>query len=201
MSLTILFCAGIIALGLWCGFGLYKDYKILAMLLKQFDDGTIIQKRVINNATDQKLHIGEKTSFVKRTNIEEREEYNIQALEKNKDDYYRVYADYVSHAQFIALFPLLGILGTVLGLAFSKGFGDVDQLVSGLYMALWTTIAGLVVSIFLKWIDANFTGKRVNQLEAKISMADEAIHMQTIIQELQAAGSAIINQAENDRQL
>lgn len=106
-------------------------------------------------------------------------------LEKNRDNYYLEYSNYVVCSQIIAIFPLLGILGTVFGLV--MGGIDADMLLEGLSTALYTTLAGLVASIILKFIDAVFVGKKINLIDAKFEKADAIINRQIIRSEIWSA--------------
>ncbi|MBI4957242.1 MAG: MotA/TolQ/ExbB proton channel family protein [Myxococcales bacterium] len=58
-----------------------------------------------------------------------------------------------SLAFWVDLLRQLGLLGTVLGLGLSLlvGQGDVRELLRPLGLAVWTTIVGLLFSIFLSW--------------------------------------------------
>lgn len=82
------------------------------------------------------------------------------------------YHDIIS--QLIPIFPLLGILGTVAGLmiiAPAGGNAEADAL-KGLYngmgTALGTTLYGLIVSIILKFIDAVFSSRIINDVDVMI---------------------------------
>lgn len=108
-------------------------------------------------------------------------------LEKNRDKYYLEYATYVVCSQIIAIFPLLGILGTVLGLV--MGGIDADMLLEGLSTALYTTLAGLVASILLKLFDAAVVGKKINLIDAKFEKADAIINRQIIRSEIRSASN------------
>ena len=100
--------------------------------------------------------------------------YDRRRLEENRDAFNRLYPYYAVASQLIGLFPLLGILGTVLGLI-SSDLADIDSLVAGLTEALRTTLWGLVCAIVLKAVDAVVPGKLVNDIEAKFETVDGAI--------------------------
>lgn len=100
--------------------------------------------------------------------------YDRRRLEENRDAFNRLYPYYAVASQLIGLFPLLGILGTVLGLI-SSDLADIDSLVAGLTEALRTTLWGLVCAIVLKAVDAVIPGKLVNDIEAKFETVDGAI--------------------------
>lgn len=107
-------------------------------------------------------------------------DYDRKLLEENRIRFNEQYARYVVCSQLISLFPLLGILGTVLGLVLNQDPTNVEQLVSGLSVALWTTLIGLVCSIILKFTDSVFPGKLVNDIDAKFSTVDGAINRQIL---------------------
>ena len=113
--------------------------------------------------------------------------YDRKKLEENRENYNRIYSRYVVASQLIGLFPLLGILGTVLGLVTSD-LTDIDSLVAGLSEALYTTLWGLVAAIILKAVDAVVPGKLVNDIDAKFDTVDAAIErlsLESIIKEAQ----------------
>lgn len=111
--------------------------------------------------------------------------YDRRKLEENREAYNKLYSRYSVASQLIGLFPLLGILGTVLGLI-SSDLTDIDSLVAGLTEALRTTLWGLVAAIVLKGADAVVPGKLVNDIDAKFDTVDAAIErlsLENIIKE------------------
>ena len=108
-------------------------------------------------------------------------------LEKNRANYFKEYASYVVCSQLIAIFPLLGILGTVWGLV--MGGIDADMILEGLATALYTTLAGLIASIFLKFFDAVFVGRMINLIDAEFEKADAIINRQIIRAEIRSASN------------
>jgi len=92
-----------------------------------------------------------------------------------------------------AITPLLGLLGTVIGMikVFSVittvGVGDPGELAGGISQALVTTAAGISVAIPTLIFHRYFRG-RVNRLV--IGMEEEAIRMVEVIQGERAAGGA-----------
>ncbi len=111
--------------------------------------------------------------------------YDRRLLELNRMSFNRVFAKYVSQSQMIALFPLLGILGTVLGLIMggnvtNTNSSEIDNMLTGLGTALWTTFVGLIASIVLKLYDAKGPGQLVNMIDAKFNEVDGAINRLTL---------------------
>ena len=136
---------------------------------------------VRKNSYKEKL---DKKGNVDRT-AEEKVSYDRRRLEENRENYNRIYSRYAVASQLIGLFPLLGILGTVLGLI-SSDLTDIDSLVAGLTEALRTTLWGLVAAIVLKAVDAVVPGKLVNDIDARFDTVDSAIErlsLETIIKE------------------
>ncbi len=100
--------------------------------------------------------------------------YDRRRLEENRDAYNKQYPLYAVGSQLIGLFPLFGILGTVIGLI-SSDLTDINSLVTGLTDALRTTLWGLIWAIILKGADAFVPGKLVNDIDAKFETVDDAI--------------------------
>ena len=149
LFITVVFCIVIVCIGVYVWRGLCSNGKKLDEIYRKFDE------QIIKRENDYSENVGEADVVASDYR---RITYDKGKLYENRDKYYVIYADYVALSQMISIFPLLGIMGTVLGLVMNTT-SDVEQLVSGLGMALWTTLAGLVFSIFLKWKDANDLGK------------------------------------------
>lgn len=107
-------------------------------------------------------------------------DYDRKKLEENRVRFHQSYAGYVVYSQWIALFPLLGILGTVLGLVLHPDFYDIEGLIAGLSGALWTTFWGLICSIILKFFDAIGPGRLMNEIDARFHTVDGAIERLTL---------------------
>ncbi len=71
-----------------------------------------------------------------------------------KDQSRKAARDYALYSNITAIFPLLGILGTVASL---MGLGSVDDLSANFASALWTTFVGLICAIFFKALDAGIS--------------------------------------------
>lgn len=78
------------------------------------------------------------------------------------------------------LAPLLGLLGTVIGIlvAFetiaSSGMGDTGTFAGGISLALVTTIMGLIISI-PHYVGYNFLAHKLDTLEAQMSKEADSI--------------------------
>lgn len=163
----------------WVIFGLgMADFMLMIAVLAGLRK-VVNEFRYIRRETDYQYRerIEAKGDLVTTAHSEVR--YNRDKLEANRDDYYGIYPWYVFASQSVALFPLLGILGTVWGLA-SGNLADVATLVSGLGMALDTTIYGLCCAIGLKFVDAFFLGRLVNRVDSEFEKADSAINRQSL---------------------
>lgn len=84
------------------------------------------------------------------------------SLRKNFDG---ICAKYLTIAQIIPIFPLLGILGTVAGLIAQVQAQDAAQIYASLDTALVTTFAGLVAVIILKLVESLLVQKKINEIE------------------------------------
>ena len=76
------------------------------------------------------------------------------------EEFNKIQLKYSVYGQLIPLFPLLGLLGTVLGLFLQ--LGDFVKMRAAISTSMLTTLAGLIVTIALKLIDALWTSKKVN---------------------------------------
>lgn len=133
-SLSILFCIVIGVLGVGTLIKLLGIRGNFVRIESMFDERIKIESNQYKEgmATPGELTVRE----VKETR------YDQVELEKARAEYSKQYAEYVVQSQTIALFPLLGIFGTVFGLVIDNGLKSGDF--SGLNMALWTTLAGLL---------------------------------------------------------
>ena len=157
-ALIILLGAGVLAALVWCSMRFRK-------ILDAF--GRIeVRQSIYEEKLDKKGNV-DTTAAVKVS-------YDRRRLEENRDAYNKLYPWYAVASQLIGLFPLLGILGTVLGLI-SSDLTDIDSLVAGLTDALRTTLWGLICAIILKGADAVVPGKLVNDIDAKFETVDDAI--------------------------
>ena len=172
-------CALIIGAGLFFLYLMTENKKILTRV--QLNLASVAVKEgggTRNEAVDAdgKLHVSRAEATV----------YDLAAIEENRRDFNTAYADYVRNGQLIALLPLLGILGTVLGLIIGRGSADIERLMSGLGTAMWTTFLGLLFSIVLKFYDAWVIGVLVNAIDADFASKDAIIERQALMQKAAA---------------
>ncbi len=91
------------------------------------------------------------------------------------EEFNKIKASYGIFVQFITIFPLLGILGTVSGLmsSLADNASNIENIASGLGDALLTTFLGLIAAIVLKVFDAVFVSKKINDLELYFDMYEQ----------------------------
>lgn len=77
--------------------------------------------------------------------------------------------------QFIPIFPLLGILGTVAGLMLQIQSSDIAGMMASLDVALTTTLFGLIFAIVLKVIEAVFPSRVIYEVEVMLEDFDKKV--------------------------
>ena len=172
------------------------SHKKFSNIYENFFNRTIVDKRKTKKKSAQKIDLSEKSEYVNTSDYQEEERYDVEELKINKEEYLKQYAAYVSASQMIAIFPLLGILGTVIGLASTGKMESVDIMLQGLTTALWTTIVGIVASIVLKLYDSMAPGKLVNLIEAKFYVTEEAIRWKNLTEEIRDTRMAVDEQTD-----
>lgn len=88
----------------------------------------------------------------------------------------KIQIKYVVSEQLIPLFPLFGILGTVLGIMFQMG-DDIALMRQAVSTSITTTVAGLVTTIVLRLIDAIAVSPGINELLLRFDMDERDYHM------------------------
>jgi len=84
--------------------------------------------------------------------------------------------------QFIPIFPLLGILGTVAGMMLELQANGVEQMMDSLGVALETTLFGLIFAILLKLIEAIFPSRVINDVEVMLDDFDKKLSIAEMFQ-------------------
>ncbi len=79
------------------------------------------------------------------------------------EDFNKIRNVYSIFEQFIPVFPLLGILGTVAGLI--QELNDISQMKDALATSMYTTFWGLIAAILLRIIDSIIVSNSVNKME------------------------------------
>lgn len=109
--------------------------------------------------------------------VEEREKSEAVTPDTIRDyekSFNEVVSGYNACTQFIPLFPLLGILGTVSGMVSQLRAQDLEKMFSSLDTALSSTFWGLIVTIFLK-IVATFSAKLIEDTEIILDDYDKKV--------------------------
>ena len=125
------------------------------------------------------MHRKNKESYINATTgeVEERETKEAVTPDTIRDyekSFNEVVSGYNACVQFIPLFPLLGILGTVAGLVFQVKSENLDEMFNSLDMALTSTFCGLIVTIILK-IVATISAKLIEDTEIVLDDYDKKI--------------------------
>lgn len=110
-----------------------------------------IRNDCFDKPKDPKAENSERGSYKWKKDIDEDE------MRKHYDTFNKHCAWYNVCTQAIPLFPLMGVLGTVLGLVGQVNAGtNAEEIFGSLGLALNTTITGIVVSLILKGVDLLF---------------------------------------------
>ncbi|MCR5501586.1 MAG: MotA/TolQ/ExbB proton channel family protein [Lachnospiraceae bacterium] len=114
-----------------------------------------------------------------RAGFEVRNDLDPEAMDRIREEFNEVTSSYYSLTQWISLFPLAGLLGTVIGLM--PGLravqgGDFDLLYTSLSTALTSTLVGLVASIILKIYVAGRPSRTVNDIENNLEENDRKLN-------------------------
>lgn len=172
-ALNIISCMVIIFVGIGISYAMIRNLNRLRRVQTKLSSLAVKESGGIHDESvgpDGKMRIRHAEATV----------YDLADIEDNRSDFNTAYAYYVRNGQLIALLPLLGILGTVLGLIMGSGAADIAGLVAGLGTAMWTTAIGLIFSIILKFADAFFIGVLVNDIDADFASKDAVIERQIL---------------------
>ncbi len=137
------------------------------------------QVKAALSLTNEVTTYNTKTSaFRSETRKEQVTPDTVRGLEKRFNEIILRHSVYV---QFIPLFPLFGILGTVAGLilqinALSNDSAQLNDLISSLNLSLYSTFYGLVFAITLKVIDAVFPSRKINSIELLFEDYDKKLN-------------------------
>ena len=151
--------------------------------------GVVLMVVIIGNAIKlsvQKSHIIDamnrkniKAMINRRTlEVEEANENNTVTPDTIRDYEKRfntVCSRFNVYVQLIPIFPLLGLLGTVVGLMLEVNGGDIEQMMGSLNVALMTTFSGLIWAIVLKTIVAFSPSKTINDVEIMLDDYDKKL--------------------------
>lgn len=139
--------------------------------------------RTVKKSIDKKTSLEEYDNAINAESLSI-ESHNVRtikldAMDKPREAFNIVCAKYGAWVQTISLFPLLGLLGTIIGmmpgLREMTQDGNVDVLYSSLSTALISTFLGLIASIGLKLL-ANFgPDKTIDDIEAALVEYDRKL--------------------------
>ena len=124
---------------------------------------------VVMNITKLKASIDEKhkknrsTEFTPGGIQKTPDAYTWEEILEYKEEYNKIQLIYQTFEQFVPIFPLLGILGTVAGLI--QQLDHIDQMRDALAVSMSTTFLGLIAAVVLKFVDAILVSKNVNSME------------------------------------
>lgn len=109
-----------------------------------------------------------------RTSVSEPVSFDeIIALRKKYDE---ISPKYYTYVQLISIFPLLGLVGTVMSLIPGIDVNNMEGIASQLGLALTSTLLGLIVSIVLKLIVAFGTSRQVEAIENNLEQLDRELN-------------------------
>ncbi len=109
-----------------------------------------------------KVYRNQKTLDLKQRDTAIAKREDTYPLRKTFDE---LCAKYLTIAQMIPVFPLLGILGTVAGLIAQVQAADAAEIYASLNVALMTTFWGLIAAIVLKIVETWLVQREINDIE------------------------------------
>lgn len=118
----------------------------------------------IRNTREERHKKNRTTEFTKGGIVKTPDAVTWEETLDEKEEFNGILVKYSVFSQFIPIFPLLGILGTVAGLIQQMDAG-IDQMREALGTSMWTTFWGLIAAIFLKLVDAIIVSKSINKMD------------------------------------
>lgn len=126
------------------------------------------------------------TLNVSSKEMEENEDQNAaitpDTIRKYETDFNKTCSWHSVWVQFIPLFPLLGILGTVAGLMLEIQASDIAGMMASLDTALTTTFLGLLFAIGLKIMEAVFPSRIIYDVEVMLDDFDRKLGIAEMFQ-------------------
>jgi len=117
----------------------------------------------LQNTIDDKHKKNRSTEFTPGGIKKTPDAYTWEETLEYKEEFNKIQLLYSTFGQFVPIFPLLGILGTVAGLI--QQLDNIDQMRDALAVSMSTTFLGLIAAIVLKFADAILVSKTVNKME------------------------------------
>lgn len=102
--------------------------------------------------------------------------YTWESVLAYEDEFNQTKIRYSLFGQFIPIFPLLGILGTVAGMIQQLDAG-IDEMKMAVTVSMSTTFWGLIAAIVLKFVDALFTSKEILKMDNFFDTFDQKYQM------------------------
>ncbi len=168
-----IFLAGIVTAILLVGNGLQLSSK----------------KSRIADALEQKnkkyTYINNFKDFEETEEDDEKTRTKPDAIREYENEFNKVCSWHNVWIQFIPIFPLLGILGTVAGLMLELQSNDIAGMMSSLDVAMGTTVLGLVFAIILKFVEAIFPSRIIYEVEVMLNNYDKKRSLAELSQNIQ----------------
>ena len=89
-------------------------------------------------------------------------------------------------SQLIPIFPLMGILGTVAGLMLEANAVDLEGMMASIDTALSSTFFGLIFAIALKFIDAVFPSRVIEDVDVMLDDYSKKLDLADMIQKIRS---------------
>lgn len=150
----IILILGIILLGI-----MYKNYWTL-----------VLQKGRINELLERRNKKYIKNKDTRKLEEEDDDDSSVSpdTIRSHEKDFNNACSLHNMYAQLIPIFPLMGVLGTVVGLIKNVSATETAQMLDSLDIALYTTAAGLICAIVLKVFDVFCPSKVINDVEVML---------------------------------
>ncbi len=99
-------------------------------------------------------------------------------------DFNKACALHSVYSQLIPIFPLMGILGTVAGLLLGMSTSEMEGIKEAIKTALDSTFIGLVFAILLKFVDAVFPSRIIEDVEVLLDDYSKKLDLAEMIQKI-----------------
>ncbi|MBR4146217.1 MAG: MotA/TolQ/ExbB proton channel family protein [Lachnospiraceae bacterium] len=129
----------------------------------------------LQNTIDEKHKKKRSTEFTPGGIQKTPDAYTWEEILEYKEEYNKIQLIYATFEQFVPIFPLLGILGTVAGLI--QHLDDINKMKEALTLSMSTTFWGLIAAIVLKFADAILVSKTVNKMELYFDTFEQNYNM------------------------